>query len=149
MFILEAIGFVLLGLAVVVGAVLGPAYLLAREINRGGHGPGCPCPACQQMRLKQWQAREQAPVNPPSKPIGKDRQSLPSRSHWLSTAELRPGMSVHGKTGVVFRVDAVTPIPYGYMVVLVNPLTSSVSRIPVSADDATKKIWLTRKPKEG
>lgn len=148
--VLSWVGYLLLGIAVVVGGVFGLAWLVAREVGSGGHGKGCPCERCQQARMKQWEARKaREQVNPPSHKIGIDRKPLPNRSEWMSTVELRPGMTVHGKTGKTFKVDEVTPISYGFMVRLVADLTGDIARIPVSADRAMHKIWLVRRPRGG
>lgn len=149
MTILSFLGLILVGAAVVITAVFGAAWLIAREVNSGGHGKGCPCDACQGKRLKEREAEkaEEPLTNPPSRPFVADRKPLPSRSAWMSTLELQPGMKVHGKTGKTFRVDKVDPITYGYMVVLVADLAESVARIPVAADQAAKRIWLVRKPR--
>jgi hypothetical protein len=148
--ILSWVGYLMLGVAVVVGGVFGLAWLVAREVGSGGHGKGCPCPKCQARRLREHEHEQQQAdtnVNQPSRPYPQDRKPPPGRSEWMATTELRPGMTVHGKTGKTFRVDEVTPIPYGFIVRLVADLTGTVARIPVSADQAMHKIWLVRKRK--
>lgn len=149
--ILTWIGYILLGAATVIGAVLGAAWYLAREIN-AGHEPSCQCPACQGRRQRQWKARH--PAANPDRQSGQwwitDRKPPPTKSVWLSTLELTPGMKVIGKNAQkIFRVRAVTPVPYGYMVALVNALTGAESLIPVQRDKAHHRIWLARRPTGG
>lgn len=153
--ILMIVVYVVVGAAVVVGGVLGAAWLLAREIN-AGHEPSCTCPTCQGRRLRRWRAQHgQDPsviptVNQP-RPQGRwreDRKPPPTRSTWISTLELSVGMHVYGKvSGSVFRVEAVDPRPFGYQVVLINVLTGKISRMPVQGDKAQHRIWLVRRPR--
>lgn len=150
--ILEWLGFILLGAAVVTGAVFGAAWFVAKEIN-AGHGQGCPCPACQARRQRQLDRRDKAAadtqpasrINPnlPPGQWGKDRK-MPSTGRWISTMELQPNMQVMAGTGAIFRVQAVAPTRYGFMVTLVNELTGRTSSIPVQGDGANRPIWLLR-----
>lgn len=151
--VLTWVGYTLLGATLVVGAIFGAAWYLAKEIN-AGHGRGCSCPACQARRQRQWRARHPAWDDlPPVNQAGsggqweKDRKPPPTRSEWVSTLELQPGMRVHGTAGKIFLVKSVTRISYGYLVVLVNALSDVVSRIPIEGDKASHRIWLVRRPR--
>lgn len=153
--ILMVLFYILVGAAVIIAAIFGAAWYLAREIN-AGHEPSCQCPTCQRKRLARWRARtgQQEGIIPKvNSPRGgrqwaKDRKPPPSRSEWISTLELKAGMKVLGKgTGKIFRVKSVARAPFGYVVVLVNELTRAESRIPVQGDKAQHRIWLVRRPK--
>lgn len=150
--ILAWIGYVILGAGVLIGAVFGAAWYVAKEIN-AGHGKGCSCPACQARRQRQWRARHGQDdtvviprVNEP-RTAGPSNTKRPSHDAWVSTDELRAGMTVLGGNGTIFKVQAVLTIAYGRMVVIVNPLTKTTSRIPVPAEKMQDRIWLTRRNK--
>lgn len=157
MIILEIVGYILLGVATIIGAVFGAAYLLTREIMRGGHGPQCSCPGCQQKRHAQWKARhgDDSPVIPTA---NKDRRgdqkwkvddkksTLPPGGTWISTLELQAGMTVIGRSGgKIYVVDGVLTRPYGFLITLSNKLTGAKSMVTVKGDAAQNRIWYIRK----
>lgn len=141
--------YIVTGLAIVVGGVLGAAWYLAREIN-AGHENTCSCPNCQRKRQRAWQAKHPNAAHALDEWI-KDKKPPPEKSRWVSTLELQPGQRVIGKeSGSVYRVESVKPIGYGFMVVISNITTKGTSRIPIAADKASHRIWLLREePRKG
>jgi hypothetical protein len=140
--------YIVTGAALLVAAAFAAAWLLAREVN-AGHERTCSCPKCQRKRQREWEAAQEQPlVNEPRRPGWvKDRKPPPNRQDWLSTVELRVGMSVIGRNGALYEVTSVTRIAFGYMVVLSNVGTGKPSEVPIPGDKTHQRIWLVRERK--
>lgn len=137
MIVLQIIGAILLGAAVLIGGVMGLAYVIAKSVD---HASNCSCIKCQNIRQRQWN-KSRNKADRFSRYINMNKKQA-QRVHWYSTAELKEGMHVVSAQKDIFTVISITPRTYGVVVELANVLDATKrSWIIVHADRLTHKMW--------
>lgn len=147
---LQFIGFVILGLVVTTGAVLGAVALLARWVVQSvDHDVRtCSCVDCQRKRMKQWplkkQIRQEYEQTAPQHNQALNLKKLSdNKSPYLSTAELQVHTVVFLHSGQWEVVNKLS-IGQGTTVVLRHRGTGQLSSIYVPRREMHHKKWTPR-----
>ena len=141
---LLALGYTLVGIGVMVGAVLALTYFTARAaVDFAKHPRDCQCGPCQESRLRALHRAHRNRPNAPRPPDDRDIKPTGNEA-WISTVELREGMYVVGgkDRSQVYRVDRVEHTEFGYTIRLINARTRKLSITLVPQEKAFRPIWL-------
>lgn len=139
---LESIWQAALGLALLLGVLVGATFVLGRAIAAGqftDHDANrCQCPACTQRRVNSWdrqqvrnQARNEAEVV----------RSRTKKNGWRSTVELRTADRIQAKGGFYEVTSLIHMTGVGVQVHLNNLGTGKRSMVLVRNAKLAVRIW--------
>lgn len=126
--ILQFLGFIILGGAVLVGGVVALCIVIARstahDINK------CECVDCKRRRNVRFLKRQAKQDLPEPTPL----------EGWLSTRQLRQEMIINHR-GNRYQVIDLSNTEYGRVVSLAHIPTRKNSIVPIALDALDRKMW--------
>jgi hypothetical protein len=146
------VGYVVLGIIVVLGASVGVVMMLAKGIasNNAHDQKNCQCWDCRDRRARSLaKAKERMAKAESSAPWLKVKHDAEAMRGWLTTEELRVNDRVQGG-GIPdrsYRVSSLNGSSAGVMVALINEKTNTRSIVTVPMSRLGKKIWKKAGPR--